>query len=74
MTEMVESVFGIVWRLLCGVTGHDRLLQFDRQRISLRCIRCGHETRGWTIGAEPESGRTVLPPSSQSCMEGRRAA
>lgn len=73
MTEILRRVFTIVRRVLCGATGHERLVHFDRQRVSLRCFRCGHETTGWTI-AEPEPTRPVMPPSSRPCMEARRAA
>jgi hypothetical protein len=33
----------------CGLHGHDSLLQFDKNRISLRCVSCGHESPGWTL-------------------------
>jgi len=33
---------------LCGLTGHDLMIQFDRgHRVYLRCLHCGHKTRGW---------------------------
>jgi hypothetical protein len=35
---------------LCGLSGHDLMLQFDRgHRVYLRCLDCGHETPGWHI-------------------------
>lgn len=41
-----------VRQALCGIRGHDRLLHFEEQRMSLRCVSCGHETKGWLIGME----------------------
>jgi len=73
MTEIVRRVLTFVRSVVCGATGHERLLHFDRQRLFLRCLRCGHETTGWTIG-EFESARPVVPSPSQPCMEARRAA
>lgn len=32
---------------LCG--GHDRLTHWDNNRITLRCVNCGHETPGWDL-------------------------
>lgn len=33
---------------MCGLHGHDPLLQVDGGRMFLRCTNCGHETPGWT--------------------------
>jgi hypothetical protein len=53
---MVNHAEGVGVRLLnvarqvwCGVHGHDSLLQFERDRMFLRCVSCGHETPGWEI-------------------------
>ena len=50
---------GGVWNLLsrasrtiqsavCGMQGHDPLLQVEGDRMFLRCTTCGYETPGWT--------------------------
>ena len=44
---------------LCGIHGHDPLLQVDSGRIFLRCTTCGHETPGWSTserGPRPRFG------------------
>jgi hypothetical protein len=33
---------------VCGLHGHDPLLQVEGARIFLRCTTCGYETPGWT--------------------------
>ena len=38
---------------LCGMFGHDSLMQFERDRMFLRCASCGHESPGWVIGETP---------------------
>jgi hypothetical protein len=40
-------------QLFCGFRGHDALLHFEGERISLRCVSCGHETPGWDLDATP---------------------
>ena len=35
---------------ICGVRGHDMRLQFEPDRLFLRCARCGHASPGWEIG------------------------
>jgi len=37
-----------VKQMWCGLHGHDALLQFEQDRMFLRCVSCGHETPGWT--------------------------
>jgi len=34
---------------LCGLQGHDELMQFRRDRVYLLCTSCGHESPGWTL-------------------------
>jgi hypothetical protein len=47
-------------QMLCGLHGHDSLLQFEQDRMYLRCASCGHETPGWELNEAPptESVRT----------------
>ena len=49
---IAEAVKAVTWlrRASCGLTGHAMLLQFEPQRLSMRCQDCGEETPGWAIG------------------------
>ena len=38
---------------LCGFSGHDTLLHFENERMSLRCVSCGHESPGWELNEAP---------------------
>ena len=38
---------------LCGLHGHDTMLRFEQERMSLRCVSCGHETPGWALDEVP---------------------
>jgi hypothetical protein len=42
-----------VKQMWCGLHGHDALLQFEQDRMFLRCLSCGHETPGWNLNDEP---------------------
>lgn len=33
---------------ICGLQGHDTLLDFGPNRVRLRCVACGHTSPGWT--------------------------
>ncbi|HXE80447.1 MAG TPA: hypothetical protein VNK41_06830 [Vicinamibacterales bacterium] len=35
---------------VCGLHGHDPILQFEEGRMFLRCTSCGFETPGWDTG------------------------
>jgi hypothetical protein len=38
-------------QLYCALRGHENYLHFEKNRVSLQCIGCGHESPGWTIDA-----------------------
>ena len=38
-------------RFICAIRGHDDYLQFEKNRVYLQCISCGHESPGWTVDA-----------------------
>jgi hypothetical protein len=42
-----------VRQIFCGMHGHDNLLQFERDRMFLRCVSCGHESPGWELTETP---------------------
>src|SRR5689334_15939117 len=44
---------GRVRQLLCGLHGHDMLLQFGQDRLFLKCVSCGHESPGWELTEAP---------------------
>jgi hypothetical protein len=73
MTTGFRSFAQRVRRALCAVSGHDTLLQFEHNRLSLRCAACGHETTGWTIGDTPMRADATAVPSPRR-VETHRAA
>jgi hypothetical protein len=36
-------------RALCGLHGHDNLMHFEKDRMFLQCVSCGHESPGWVL-------------------------
>jgi len=51
--------------------GHEEYLHFEKNRVYLQCVACGHESPGWTM----EPRRPVLrfsakraKPSNQSLI------
>ena len=72
MTTCFRHVKWMVRRAICGLFGHDTLLQFEQHRLSLRCASCGHETTGWSIGED--GSRAHAPTPSSARIETRHAA
>ena len=41
---------GYVQAAVCGLHGHDPMLQFEQGRMYLRCASCGYQSPGWNTG------------------------
>jgi hypothetical protein len=72
MATCFRHVKWMVRRAICGLFGHDTLLQFEQHRLSLRCASCGHETTGWTIGEDRSQAPAAARPHRR--IETRHAA
>src|SRR6266567_4294126 len=48
-----ERVLDRVREAFCGLHGHDSLLQFQQDRMFLKCVSCGHESPGWALNETP---------------------
>jgi hypothetical protein len=69
---IAATLLGRVGQLLCGIHGHEPLMQFDRDRLYLKCISCGHESPGWLlptdrrpVGRLEPVRRPVLPVAAR---------
>jgi hypothetical protein len=54
--EAEAEGFGVMDRvrqMFCGLHGHDNLLQFEQDRMFLKCVSCGRETPGWSLDEAP---------------------
>ena len=59
-------VLNQVRQTFCGMQGHDSLVQFERDRMFLKCVSCGHESPGWELNE--------TPPTVVARVESRRPA
>jgi hypothetical protein len=48
-----SGVIERVRQMFCGLHGHDNLLQFEQERMFLKCVSCGRETPGWSLNEVP---------------------
>ena len=55
------GVQAILWmrQMFCGFHGHDNLTQYDRDRVFLKCVSCGHESPGWELTEAPPTVRML---------------
>jgi hypothetical protein len=58
-----ERAFQMVHRLqqrICALQGHNLLLQFETNRLSLRCANCGWHTPGWSIAGGADARASLI--------------
>jgi hypothetical protein len=57
-------------RLFCALRGHDNILHYEQDRLSLRCLSCGYRTSGWSLRDPtfnaPSPGHGVLPQQQRN--------
>ena len=46
---ITEQFMGSLRRFICAFRGHEEYLHFEKNRVYLECVACGHESPGWTI-------------------------
>jgi hypothetical protein len=47
------GMMNLLRQMFCALHGHDTLMHFEQERMSLRCVSCGHETPGWELNETP---------------------
>jgi hypothetical protein len=58
-----ETISSRLSQLLCGLSGHELLLNAEPGRLSLKCMTCPYETPGWTIKEkEPQASARHQAP------------
>ena len=66
--HMAGRVMDRVRQMLCGLHGHDSMLQFEQDRMYLRCVSCGHESPGWELN-EAAPTTTAKAPKHQPIVQ-----
>ena len=54
---LTGHLMGSLGRLICALRGHEDYLQFEKNRVYLQCISCGHESPGWELNEAPPTVR-----------------
>lgn len=73
--ELAAVALKHVGQLVCGVQGHDHMVQFDQGRMFLRCVSCGQESPGWDVPGTLKLPRPIVPKARVvSDLPARRAA
>ena len=49
MAKVIAELSARVHTFLCGLGGHEFLLNAEPGKMSLRCMSCPYETPGWAI-------------------------
>ncbi len=65
---------------ICGLHGHDMLMQFQKDRVFLECVSCGHRSSGWELTDTPrpvrlrEEARPHTPIARPHLVQQRKIA
>jgi hypothetical protein len=59
---------------VCGLRGHDMVLHFEPDRLSLECLACGARTQGWALDVNPVYRRPRRKAGSQAVHRFDRSA
>lgn len=49
MRPLADRALGQLRRFICALHGHDALLHFEQDRMSLKCASCDYESPGWEL-------------------------
>lgn len=75
---LATNIIDRVRQAYCGLHGHDDLLQFEQDRMFLKCASCGHESPGWEMSEtpppRPQIRTQVEVPAWESGGDERRVA
>lgn len=58
---MSTDVVTVLRQFVCGLSGHENLLHFGRNHLSLKCMSCGYESPGWDIKTRGENMSPAAP-------------
>jgi hypothetical protein len=63
-----ERMLDRIREAFCGLHGHDNLLQFEQDRMFLKCVSCGHESPGWELNETPPTAIGADNPRRQTLV------
>jgi hypothetical protein len=67
--HLAGRVMDRVRQMWCGLHGHDSMLQFEQERMYLRCVSCGHETPGWELNETAPTTTVQAAPRQQPIVQ-----
>jgi hypothetical protein len=53
----MATLLAFLHRSFCTLRGHDRMVEFQNDRILLVCSTCGHQTHGWEVARRQTARR-----------------
>lgn len=71
----MADVLDRLGQFVCGMQGHEHMLQHDDGRLFLRCVSCGHQSPGWDVPTKLRAARfTELRARKVPPVAARRVA
>jgi hypothetical protein len=54
-----------VARIWCAMNGHESMLHFEPNKLSLQCSLCGYASEGWEVGRPMTARRQANNPQAR---------
>jgi len=67
-TSVFDRVGERVRQFICGLHGHDALLNFERDRLSLVCTSCSYESPGWDVRRTSQAHHRAAKPVTRMAL------
>ncbi len=65
LVRVFSALINEVARIWCGVHGHQVMLHFEPNKLSLQCSLCGYATEGWDVGRPMTARRQANNPQAR---------
>jgi hypothetical protein len=63
--RVFSAVVNQVARIWCGIHGHEIMLHFEPNKLSLQCSLCGYASEGWEVGRPMTARRQANNPQAR---------
>ena len=65
LVRVLSAFIQQVARIWCGINGHEIMLHFEPNKLSLQCSLCGYASEGWEVGRPMTARRQANNPQAR---------
>ena len=65
LVRVFSALIHEIARIWCGIHGHQVMLHFEPNKLSLQCSLCGYASDGWEVGRPMTARRLANNPQAR---------